>query len=575
MAVKKANLRYSGRKTKADIPQMMWQHDEFLRKLAETRQAEILGNDDRNLTESEYDLIMAEITETKAMIDAEPLKYFCPNLAQEKMIKSFVNSFSESKIPTVMVTSANGVGKTCMAINILGNLIFGVQNKWFDYEIFRNFPYPKQIWLITTPNNLKTNYFSENLDSSSFNYWFQGKQWTPTKEGKDYYSKITFPNNKQWSINILTYYQDLKEFESATIGGVLLDEPCPEHIWNVLPSRLRKGGFYFMPMTPLDCDPYIKEDVMDKAENGVLGYKHIEASAFEVTTDKERGHLDPDVLRSQIEKYDQDEIEARVHGKLMYFKERIIDNWNDEIHFVEPALYPIKEDYQIFHVFDPADGRPNAEIWGAVTPEGRRIIFHESPEDTRFNFWEMKGGIPMDRHLKYIEYTESMFEQKFGFPITIKKRIVDYHFANQTRGVYKHNLLSDYRLAGVKNLYESYKGVQDKELPYGHRKIREALRIMPDGKPGLVVWNTCYHVRNGITKYVRKRAKTEADLMKPAVSGQIVEKYKDFPDVVRYFVCDDYRLKKIESEEERRIKQYRKEALDKRNSGLSSLYNII
>ena len=551
-----------------ELFKMTIQPELYYQKLAEKRQYEILSNSGRTkLTEDEYYSILDEVEEEKKKIDAEPLVYFCPNLEQERMITAFVQSIRESKVSTVLITSANGTGKTTLSINLLGNLIFGVQNKWFDYPEIRRWQFPKQIWLITTPSNINSNYFSDNFDAASFNYWFKGKRFVPIKNGKNHITKISFPDRPDWNVDIYTYYQDLKEFESATVGIMVLDEPCPENIWRLLPARMRKGGNLFLPMTPLDCDPYIKDDIIDKANNNVKGYKHIEASAYSVTTDKERGHLDKDVLDGQIEKYSEDEVDARVFGRLMFFKERIIPNWNPAIHFVAPEKFPIKKDYLIYHIFDPADGRPNAEIWGALTPDGRRIVFGEMPLLNEVPFWEQKGGVPLEKHMLNVEFYESTLESQLGFPLKVKKRIVDYHFANQTRGTFKTNLLTDYRKAGWR-LFESYKGVGEDELPYGHRKIIDALRIMPDGYPGLVIWNTCKHVSNAFEKYVRKRAKTEADLMKPANSGKIIEKYKDFMDVIRYFVCDSGRIFEIDEE----VKQTTSKVKD--NQFLHNIYNL-
>jgi hypothetical protein len=224
-------------------------------------------------------------------VEKYPAKYFCPNLVQERIIREFANSAENNFISTNLFTCANGVGKTTNAVNIIKNLIDGPQNGWFDYPVFKNWKFPKHIWLVTTPTNIKKNYFSIDPDAASFYKYLltgkEGEDWIATKDQKHYISEIRFPK-KGWIISIFTYNQSPKEFEGPTIGVVLLDEPCPKPIWDVFPSRLRKGGVYLMPMTPLDCDPYIVDEVIKKAENNVPGYVHIPSSSYEVTTDKER-----------------------------------------------------------------------------------------------------------------------------------------------------------------------------------------------------------------------------------------------------------------------------------------------
>jgi hypothetical protein len=224
----------------------------------------------------------------------------------------------------------------------------------------------------------------------------------------------------------------------------------------------------------------------------------------------------------------------------MFFKERIYENLRADLHYVSPEEYPVTSQCLFYHVFDPADGRPTADLWGAITPTGRKIVFHEAPEDQSRKFWEMKGSDPINAHMQSVQFIEEKLAQQLGFRFN-PVRIVDYHFGNQTRGVDKKVLINEYRKAGWRNLQESYKSSGVSELVFGHNKVREALQMMPsDGKPGLVIWRNCLHTWNGLTHYIRKRPRTEAEMMQRATSGKIVEKFKDFPDVVRYFVCVDW-----------------------------------
>ena len=119
---------------------------------------------------------------------------------------------------------------------------------------------------------------------------------------------------------------------------------------------------------------------------------------------------------------------------------------------------------------------------------------------------------------------------------------------------------------------ESYRSPgQWTEIAYGHNRVRELLRALPDdGKPGLVVWNTCKHTWNGLTHYVQKHKTTRADQDLALGSGKPVEKQKDFPDTVRYGVCYDVQHLNTEHEEEVR-KVLRKRNLGHRNDVLDFL----
>ncbi|NQV19004.1 MAG: hypothetical protein HQ534_10720 [Armatimonadetes bacterium] len=475
----------------------------------------------------------SEAKEFALQVVDNPMKYFCPNIVQERIINEFNDCVQESKISTNLFTCGNQLGKTLSVVQIAGNLIWGVQNGWFDLEVFKNWQYPKRIWLITTPANLKETYFNET-SKSSFHSIFRGKEWIPKKDNKPWYSKVEFPGTG-WDMSIYSYNQAASEFESAQVGIIIADEPTPFSIWEGLPSRLSAGGTFLMPQTPENIDAYIITDVVKKAKGGVAGFRHIEGATTEVTTDKERGHYDPDVLAAQRERYTKDEDDIRVKGKILYFKERVIEGLDDHLHFVNPADYPLKDTYLYYHIFDPHASRPNAECWGAVTPEGRRIIFAERPESQLQPFWNMIGSEEYAEHKLKVEFYEAAMRRKYNMPLQFE-RVIDRHYGRQQRVPTEKSTIKEYMKLGW-NLRESYTSVDERE--FGHKKIQQLLKILPDGKPGLVIWNTCYHTWNGLINSVRQRPRTEAQLMKPAGSGNIVEKYYCFVSVVRYFVCHE------------------------------------
>lgn len=472
--------------------------------------------------------------ELKDLIKAteqNPLKYFVPNLVQERMIKKTANAMEESPIATVLMTSGNGVGKTLVSLHTIGNFIYGAQNGWFDYPAFNDFTFPRLGWLITSPSNLDENYFNKSSESSFYNV-FRNKDIRPEKEGKQHINSVYF-DDANFKLSVKTFNQAPSEFESVTLGLIIIDEPCPQNIWEQVPARLRRGGVILMPMTPLDVDPYIIQDVMEKANKGIIGYRHIVGDCFDVTDDKERGHYDKEVLKQQIARMDKDMVDARIHGEVTHFRERIYPDLDTDKHFVDPQDYPIKSNYLYYHVVDPHDSRPNAEIWAAYTPEGRWIIFSERPEEHDRKFWEMRGGEDMETHMTEVKFKEEKMLKEYGFPIQ-PERIFDRHFSNQKRGTQKTSLVEDYEDAGwsITNSYDA-----QNEIEYGHKKVRQVLRFLPDGKPGLVIWKNCQHTWNGLKSYIRKRRRTKSEMEKPLGEGKIVEKYKDFPDTVRILAC--------------------------------------
>lgn len=472
-----------------------------------------------------------------------PAEYWVPNGAQEKYIKAAAHSIEDGcKIPVILVTAANGVGKTEATINILTNIVYGVQNGWFDYELYHNFPFPKVCWIISNRYNIDKNILP------MIRRFFPPGRYKEDKQGKPFVSSIHVENG--WEIVFFSSDQDKKEMEGATVGLFIMDEPQPQFIWKALKSRRRKGCLGLMPMTPLDVEPYILDELeKDRKKHG--NFKHITASVFEACDGTGiRGHLDKTTMEQMIEEYDEDEKEARVYGRFMYFSERIY-TLDQQRHYVEPDDYPVdvKRDV-IVQVVDPKDGRDSAAIWMAFQKNGRIVVFAEQPEKKTTFYWKMKRENTIEQEIeRWIRY-----EAEFMGKLDVYDRIIDRHFGTQTRGGKSFtqlivdtadDVLKKFRETGEPNLLQrqyfftnSYKSqTQETELTYGHNKVREKLRNLPDGKPGLVIWKTCQHTWWGLTHYVRKRATTMFESLRAQTETKIVEKYKDFPDCVRYGVC--------------------------------------
>lgn len=466
-------------------------------------------------------------------IETNKLSFFCPNGAQEELIRVFANSLSDTKIPVILCTFANGVGKTTIGINVVLNLIYGVQNGWFDYQLFKNWPFPKTIWYCSTAEAITDTIvpmFEEYIQPN-----FQpDRYYTKNKEGKRIVSRMEFPK-QGWTVQFKTFDQDPKTYESATVGLIIADEPMPENLWKAIKSRRRKGCIVLLPMTPLYCPPY----VIDELTKNEKGYYHLQASVYEACERRGiRGHLDPDIVDDMVSNYDSEEREARAYGQFMYFSGRIYKRLDEQVHKVSPEKFPIPQYARIVHVVDPHDSRPAAAIWGAICPNGRKIIFDEYPFNNDRFFWDMKGTETVQAEL------EAWLQKEGDHKVTIAQRILDKHFGWQRRGQKTFaELYFDEGIKLKKNItfMPSYTaGVNsDGEIAFGHRIVRKLLEPMEDGFPGLVIWDTCYHTWNGMTHYIRKHLTGKSADDRIEADSKIVEKYKDFPDCIRYFCCSD------------------------------------
>lgn len=181
-------------------------------------------------------------------VAAFPLKYFCPNGAQERVINAIQEASGESKIPVILYTFANGVGKTTITVHIVGNIADGPQNGWFDLPVFRDWPYPRKVWYCSTAEAIKNTVIPEFNRIFRNGVWEEAGEYTESKEGRPYVSKLTIKGlARTLEIAFKTYDQAASTYESDTVGLIIADEPMPEDLWKAVKSRRRMGALTLMP----------------------------------------------------------------------------------------------------------------------------------------------------------------------------------------------------------------------------------------------------------------------------------------------------------------------------------------
>jgi len=468
-------------------------------------------------------------------VGMKPLTYFCPTGKQAEYIQKVGVCAEDSTIPVVVFTAANGVGKTVTTVQILLNIIYGAQNGWFDYPIFHRFSYPKLAWYCSTGEALR-----DKIVPLIDLYAIQGT-FTSGKEGKTYTSIFTFTNG--WRISLKTYDQDVETYESADVGVIILDEPAPQPIWNAVKSRRRLGCLTLIPMTPLFTPPYLYDEVKKACDSHTPGYYPVEADVYSACRKRGiRGYLNEKTVDEWVRGCDPEERDARVYGRFAYFSQVIYPGLDRSVHYVEPSAYPIPPYSIVKQVVDPHDSRPPACIFAALCPNGRIIIFDETPERNDIHFWEFRT--PTTIRDDIISWNDVIRRNAGVFRDKKIIRIMDRHFGWQLRGkrTFAEMYSDEARNLGIRIDFEkSYQaeGGEEKEVMFGHKQVRKALLPLDDGRPGLVIWKNCVHTWEGLTHYVRKKEITKSAAEKPVFSGRIIDKYRDFPDVVRYLVCDE------------------------------------
>lgn len=487
--------------------------------------------------------LMKQKKAMKAASDADKLKWFCPNGAQERMINQALTGLRSARTPTLLLTCGNGVGKTTFSVHMMSNIIYGPQNAWFDYDEISNWQNPKLCWYISTADAIAetVNPMIEELWSNQF---ITDRKYETFKDGKKFISKIV--TSTGWTVVFKTFDQDPQKFESAQVGLLILDEPAPEAIWKAVKSRRRRGCLTLLPMTPLYTPPYIVDeikkgiDIQNREPKKEKKYFWVEASVYEVSKDTithggVRGHLESRIIDEMVDSYDTDERDARIYGKLMYFSGMVYSQFSEDLHVIQPGDYPIG-DCNFLQVTDPHDSRPFANLWMAVTPidkygKHKIIIVAETPNDKRgrelnLDFWDYKKSIPLPEEVASWEKVEKELR------LTNVYRIMDKRFGWQKRARRTFAQLLEDMGWYFSPSYDA--PTEEGEIMYGHRIVRQQLAVQEDGLPGLLIYSTCRHTIAGFKHYIRRRRIGRTGEDKAEADGQLVEKYKDFMDLLRY-----------------------------------------
>jgi len=429
--------------------------------------------------------------------------YYEPNGAQE----NFINLVGKKTPYIGIFSAANGIGKTTAIANILANIFWGPQNRFFEYPVFKTWPYPKRLRFVTNPNLLGED---GPLHTEIKKWWPQGK-YTCSKAGKTYYSKY---RANGFLLEVMSYDQALTEFEGKTLGAVLFDEPPMRAIYNACISRLRMGGVCMVFMTPLTGAGWFFDEVVPRHQENIV-YGDIEENCKE---HGKRGQLEHANIERMIAEMDPEEIEARAHGKAMYLQGLIFKNFDPRVH-VADQHFTVPAGAQVWQIVDPHADKPFATIWGFADHSGTLFVADEWPNE---DFYKMHGCT-----LGIQDYKRIFAQKEQGWHVT--KRIMDRHFAEVRTVHTRKTLREEFSAAGLHYDLSYHGGIE--EVDVGIVKVRDYLRY-DTSKPIDSLNRPLLYISPKCTNTIKSFQRWSID----PKTGKPKDDFKDFCDVVRYWV---------------------------------------
>jgi phage terminase large subunit-like protein len=482
-------------------------------------------------------------------IEKRAYKHFIPNGAVAEYIRA-VGSMMDKRV--FLFASANAVGKTAGVINILANIIFPNKSKWFDYPRFNDWQFPRKFWYVSEHTTLK-----ETVGPEIEKWWPAGEYYLNKASGYP----IHVETGTGWVGDFKRYDQDVSKFESATLGCVVFDEPPPEAIYNACISRLRMGGIILMPMTPLFKAAFVKDRIVENNDYAYVQVADIEENCKEHGV---RGILDHSTIEWMASQMEDEEKEARLHGKFMYLSGLVFKEFEKAAHVISvdqierlwiPSVFGKFEDWPKVMVIDPHDRRSDAIFWAALAPDGTWIVYDEYPDKDFYSIKSREHDIQQTmEQVRKKEAGETDKEWKAlhqsGKALKIYRRVIDRRKGAQNVSDLNLNVADVYMQRAREIGYPlTIKLSYDDGNKLDHKIVHEALRFERDEtgmirRPKLVILRDCKNTIHCFQHYSWDDWEGKAG-EKKGLKEQVRDAYKDYIDLTRYLLGEQLRYERI------------------------------
>jgi len=200
--------------------------------------------------------------------------------------------------------------------------------------------------------------------------------------------------------------------------------------------------------------------------------------------------------------------DRRIKGLWVAAEGLVYEDWNPEVHIVEP--FKIPDEWQRVIGIDWGYTNPFVALWGAVDPDGRLYIYREY----------YKNQVLIREHAKKLHrmaYQDGWKDEKGKHPREYIFNVAD-HDAQDNAELKKYGI----------NTRPAQKDVQ-----IGIQKVAERLKVRKDGKPRLMIFRDCVNLKREMGMY----RWTERKEGKP-VKEEPLKVDDHGPDALRYMVME-------------------------------------
>lgn len=355
-----------------------------------------------------------------------------------------------------------------------------------------------------------------------FEEWAPRGQYKVKRDNRGIPKKLIWKNGSV--IHFMSNDQDDMAFEGTNGHWVWADEPIDYAKYVGLKRGLVDfSGHMWMTMTPLS-QPWIADVIANRANDPDGNVRLFKFSIWDNCQDN-GGHLRREDIEEFLGDLREEELEARLHGNFLHLAGRIYKEWDPEPPFwVDP--FDLPDTWPRVCVIDPHPRKPIAVMWAACNPDGQWFVYRDLYDNRLKTVRDVADAIKQAEGWSQDEQGR-WFRGEHAEPVVM--RIIDSSANEQERtsGSTIWKLFNDQQIWCAI--------AKKRNAQAGYDAIHEALKIHNEwSEPGLVVFNTCQHVKHDFLNFCWDDWNTSKMRELKGDKQDVRKNHDDFIDCIRY-----------------------------------------
>lgn len=355
--------------------------------------------------------------------------------------EEIVTAFGCGNYEIILCLQPNDVGKTTAGAQILKNIIWPHDPKWFSwwdgYSIFRDRKFKLRRFRITGQH---TNLAETGPIQTEIKRWWPRDHYSWIKAGLHFPSQCTCDTG--WTGDALSYNQSREEYEGLKIDVLWSDEPPNPDLLGAMTSRFVDKMLWVITATPIKCAAFL--DVIQDMEDSGTKVKRLTATAWDNSVTKgkpnhlgtKQGLRTDEEINSKIARCPIDERPARIYGEANTKAGKIYKTFNRDVHVRYFDLTdPRVSTWNCFMAMDPHPKYYPFIQWWAVTPDEKFVCYNEWPTFDMFNAYydeRRRELINPYQPEDLAAFMKILDGRQYG--LNVHERFMDPRFAAATRG---------------------------------------------------------------------------------------------------------------------------------------------